>query len=56
MVNLTSTTWYIIIGVGAYRNNVGHLIGYSVTIAILAIPQVAIALIGGFLLRYFRHR
>jgi hypothetical protein len=37
---------------GPYRNNVGHLIGYSVTIAILAIPQVAFALIGGFLFRY----
>ena len=41
---------------GPYRNNVGHLIGYSVTIAILALPQVAFALVGGFLFRYFRTR
>jgi hypothetical protein len=41
---------------GPYRNNVGHLIGYSVTIAILALPQVAFALIGGFLFRYLRLR
>jgi hypothetical protein len=41
---------------GPYRNNVGHLIGYSVIIAILALPQVTFALIGGFLFRYFRPR
>jgi hypothetical protein len=49
--HLFTTLWY-----GPYRNNFGHLIGFSVTIAILAIPQVAFALIGGFLFRYFRHR
>jgi hypothetical protein len=41
---------------GPYRNNVGHLIGYSVTIAILTLPQVAFGLIGGFLFRYSRGR
>ena len=41
---------------GPYLNNVGHLIGYSATIAILALPQLAIALIGGFLFRHFRTR
>jgi hypothetical protein len=41
---------------GPYRNNFGHLIGYSVTIAILTVPQVAFALIGGILFRYFRGR
>ena len=41
---------------GPYRNTVGHLIGYSVTIAILALPKVAFALMGGFLFRYFRAR
>jgi hypothetical protein len=49
--HLFATLWN-----GPYRNNVGHLIGYSVTIALLALPQVAFALIGGFLFRYFRTR
>jgi hypothetical protein len=49
--HLFTTLWN-----GPYRNNVGHLIGYSVTIAILALPQAAFALVGGFLFRYFRTR
>ena len=49
--HLFTTLWN-----GPYRNTFGHLIGYSVTIAILTLPQVAFGLIGGFLFRYFRDR
>jgi hypothetical protein len=49
--HLFTTLWN-----GPYRNYVGHLIGYSVMIAVLALPQVAFALIGGFVFRYFKTR
>jgi hypothetical protein len=41
---------------GQYMNTVGHLLGYIITIAILALPQLGCALIGGLLFRCLRVR